>query len=301
MYYKHSGRFTLGGLLLGLLAGGASAPLLAYAYAHGLILIPDTHLAALATIAFGALVGLAVGGGLVWGKVRNQPVTWAAAGVLSTVALYLSWAMWVPTVLESEHLEGVHWLALAQHPRALWHMISVINQYGTWSTDNGPATKGMELWVIWAAEAVGVIGSAVLVAYELMNYRPFCETCENWCSGSATLLLAVPQNVPQLKRQLEANDLRPLEALGPGLKGGSHLKIKSNSCDRCRQFDTISVTHCVVTQNRWRQTRITNRKIIQHLAVKAGQVETLRHLSEKIAQAQKISAPKVNASAAGKP
>src|ERR1700675_4886207 len=90
MYYKHSGRFTLGGLMLGLLAGGVSAPLLAYVYARGIILIPDEHMAVLATVAFGALMGVAVGCGLVWGKVRNQLVACAAAGVLSMLALYLS-------------------------------------------------------------------------------------------------------------------------------------------------------------------------------------------------------------------
>jgi hypothetical protein len=53
MYYKHSGRFSLGGLVVGAITGAAGALLLAYVYAHGLVLISEAHFAAFATLAFG--------------------------------------------------------------------------------------------------------------------------------------------------------------------------------------------------------------------------------------------------------
>ena len=45
MYYKHSGRFSLGGLLVAAAVGCAGSLVLAYVYAWGIILIPEVHLA----------------------------------------------------------------------------------------------------------------------------------------------------------------------------------------------------------------------------------------------------------------
>ena len=76
MYYQHSGRLSIGGLLIAVVTGVLASLLLAYAYARGIILIGEAHFAAFATIAFGALVGVVAGYGLVWGKVRNRLAGW---------------------------------------------------------------------------------------------------------------------------------------------------------------------------------------------------------------------------------
>src|SRR5205085_4518136 len=132
-----SGRFSLGGLLLAAAVGCAVSLVLAYVYAWGLPLIPEVHLAGLATVAFGALAGVSIGYGQIWGKVRNGRVGIALAAVISTLALYVSWAAWVPFVLDSQHVEHhISWINLAQHPTALWNLICTINQYGTWSTNS---------------------------------------------------------------------------------------------------------------------------------------------------------------------
>ena len=76
MYYKHSGRFSLGGLILGLAnLGGVGALaarlyLRARDYSHS-----GSSPRGLRDLAFGGLVGLATGWGMVWGKVRNRRST----------------------------------------------------------------------------------------------------------------------------------------------------------------------------------------------------------------------------------
>ncbi len=188
MYYKHSGQFSLGGLVLGALAGGAAALLLPYAYAHGLIHIPEAHLAAFATIAFGGLIGAATAYGLILGKVRNQPVTLALSGIVSSLALYLSWAMWVVATVGRENTETIGWVELAQQPGTLWHAIVVINQYGTWTLSGHSPTNGWELWAYWMLEAATVIGTAMFMAFALMNHRPFCE--EAWGRDRRALVIS---------------------------------------------------------------------------------------------------------------
>jgi hypothetical protein len=300
MYYKHSGCFSLGGLVLGSIVGGVSGLALAYAYARGIILITEAHFAAFATLAFGGLIGLAAGWGMIWGKVRNTRATIAITAVTSALALYVSWAIWIAAVFERYAGKHIRWARLPQHPAAVWSMMTWINQYGTWGLSSGEATKGWELWLIWAAEAVVVIAAAIGAGFAVLQHRPFCETCSRWCHRGARFLLAPPPDVRQLKLQLESNDLRPLEALGTGSKGGDHLIASLYSCAQCNQFHTLSLTNVTIRRNKLGQARINSKTIVQQLLVGPGQAETVRQLSEQLAQAAKLNPPKANAAAAGK-
>ncbi len=149
MYYKHSGHFSVGGLLIAAAIGSAAALLLGFSYSHGLVLISDERMAVLATAAFGCLLGAAVGYGLVWGKVRNQPVAAAVTSTVSAFALYISWAVWVSLTLASQNIDSISWMELAEHPGMLWELMCAINQDGTWSLGRSPVTKGAELWAVW--------------------------------------------------------------------------------------------------------------------------------------------------------
>ena len=300
MYYKHSGRFSLWGLIVAAVTGSAGALVLAYLYAHGLILIPEVKLAAISTLAFGGLIGVAAGYGAIWGKVRNAPVTLAVTGAISALGLYLSWAVWVPAVLESQHVKNLTWTRLAQHPRAMWELICLINQYGTWGMSSDSATTGGALWGIWILEAVSVIGMALFASYAVLNHRPFCESCERWCTRGAKMVLAAPADMAQLKLQLEANDLRALENLGAGNKAIDHLVAVLDTCEQCRQFQTMSLTHVTIQRSKTGRANINHKTIVKHLLIGPGQAETLRQLSQKVAQTAKIDLPKSNAAAAGK-
>lgn len=302
MYYKHSGRFSLSGLLISAAVGCAGSFILARVYAWGIILIPEVHLAGLATVAFGGLAGVSIGYGQIWGKVRNGRVGVALAAAISTLALYVSWAAWVPFALDSQHVEHhLSWIKLAQHPAALWNLIAMINQYGTWSTSSsGTPTSGLELWGIWGVEAVSVIGMAIFAEVGVLNHRPFCESCERWCTRGAKIVLAAPADVAQLKLQLEANDFKALENLGAGNKATSHLIVVLDHCEQCRQFYSMSLTHVLIGRTKLGKPTVSNKAIVQHLLIDAGKAESLRQLSEKIAQAAKIAAPESSAAAAGK-
>lgn len=300
MYYKHSGRFSVGGVAIGLAVGAVSSFLLAAIYSVGIILIPEVHLAALATIAFGGLIGVATGYGLVWGKVRNARVTSTAAGILSCCALYVSWAMWVHNVLRMERVRTARWTTLAARPAALWDLITMINHYGTWGLAHGSPTTGWALWVIWSLEAVTVVGLGVLAAWGILHLRPFCETCGCWCGRAAKVLLAPPQDPGQLKRLMENNDLRALENLSPAVKGSDHLIVQLNSCKHCCQFHTLSVTYMMIRRNKLGQAHVSNTTLVKQLQIGPGEAEFVRQLSEKVKQTAKIGPPKANAAAAGK-
>jgi hypothetical protein len=206
--------------------------------------------------------------------------------------------MWVPAILQSQHLNPIGWTEFARQPRILWQAVCLINQYGTWTLGSGgEATKGWALWGIWALEAVSVVGIAVSVGFAVLNHRPFCERCGIWCSRGAKLVLAAPRDVAQLQLQMEAHDLRALESLGPGNKAIDHLDAVLDSCEQCRQFHTMSLTHVMIRRSKMGKPTVTNKMIVQHMLLDAGQAETLRQLSNKVTAK---TPPKVNTTAAGK-
>ena len=293
MYYKHSGRFSLGGLMIGALIGCAGAAILGYIYGRGSILIEDEHLAFLATLALGAGIGGCAGYGLIWGKVRNHAVNFCLQGIASAVSLYVSWAAWIADIFKRFQVDDPpSWIEFLKHPVGLWRAMCYINQYGTWSLGKGEdPTTGAELWAIWFIEAALVVVGAMVIGYEVLRNHAFCDRCESWCRRAAKLILAVPQNPDLLKRQLEANDWRTFDSLPAENKAANHLAVGLDSCGECHQLNTVTVTLVA---------RRKPRKIIEHLLIASAQAEKLKQLSMKAEQGAKLDPPKANAAAAGK-
>jgi hypothetical protein len=300
MYYKHSGHFSVIGLLVGAAIGSAAALLLGFFYAHGLVLISDERMAMLATVAFGGLLGVAAGYGFVWGKVRNQPVAAAVTCTISAFALYVSWAVWVSLTLESQNIGTISWMKLVERPGMLWGLICAINQDGTWSLGSDAVTKGTALWAVWLVEAAIVIGCSLGIQIAILGLHAFCERCERWCSRGAKIVLALPQSLTQLKLELEANDLRSLESLGLASPGGDHLLAELDSCPQCRQLDTLSLTLTTIRKNRLGQATIRKKKVLEHLLIAPASAQVLRLLSEKATMAAKITKAKAKSAGAGK-
>lgn len=283
MYYQHSGRFTLGGVVLGLAVGTAGAFVSAYAYSFGLIHIPEAHLAAFATMAFGALVGVAAGYGLIWGHVRNKAAACAVGAVSATLGLYVSWAMWIEAVLDREGGKEIAWMNLAQHPNGLWSMVKLVNRYGTWTFDNSKTpTTGWQLWIVWVIEAALVIAIGTAVTIFVQRLHPYCETCGQWCRRAARLFLAPVADVPQLKAQVEAKNLQFLEGLGLGSKTGDHVQVELESCNTCGQFHTLSVGQVIVRKKKFGQPHVTSQKLVRQMIVGVGEAQTIRQLAEKL-------------------
>jgi hypothetical protein len=182
--YKYSGRITPFGVIGCAVAGLAAGFALAFIYAWGIVQISEEHAAGLATLAFGALIGAAVWGVARLGKVRNVPIVGIIAGCAGAASLYWSWAFWVTNIANTSGQEQLNAFALMHRPQELWELIKLINQEGTWGTTAGHPTKGTELWILWACEAVAVVGAAALTAVTGMQWQPFCEACQLWCSAT---------------------------------------------------------------------------------------------------------------------
>jgi hypothetical protein len=239
-YYKHSGKSTPQGVVFGLLVGAAVSVPAAFLYDYGIFTIPSANLRGFSTLAFGALVGAASGTAMCWGKVRNKPLAGAVGFGASFFGLYVSWVAWIlHLIFPSVWL--FYPVRAAMHPRGLWRAALAVNAAGTWSYGGGTPEHGTILWIVWIGEALLVLTAGTLVAVALVQRRPFCERCGQWCTERWKLYFAPSLSAAQFKSQLESQDVAGLEKLTAGNKKQAHYRLDLHSCGVCHSLNTLSL------------------------------------------------------------
>ena len=288
--YKHSGKFTPVGISAGLITGLAAGSLLAYIYAWGIIKIDEQKAAALATLAYGALVGFAAAYGMKLGKVRNSKVGIAVAVVIAAISLYISWAFWVENIVVRFQQDDVNPYGLMTHPQALWDLIKLINQEGTWGMSEGSTTKGTELWAYWILEAAAILYAAGQAAYWFLEMQPFCEKCQLWCSSNEKLCLSAGDPI-LIRRSLAKRDLTFLEKLGPGNKGNSNISAQLHSCSSCGDLNTLTLTQMLyIPAQKWYQRASMRRtELVKKFLLSRPEADAFRNTAHNVKQIAKAA------------
>lgn len=267
-YYNHSGKVEPQGLLLGILLGAAVSLPASFLYDYGIFTIPEAKLRGICTIAFGALIGVASGAGMCWGKLRSKPVAGAVGLAASFLGLYVSWAIWI-VHLVNPSVWLFNPLRAAFHPRGLWHAMLIVNAVGTWSYEGGKPEHGAFLWFVWACEALLILGFGILTAMALVQRRPFCEQCGQWCAERRKLYFEPSLPAGQFKTLLESQGASGLEKLIVGDKKKAHFRIDLHTCGVCHSLSTLSLI-----QNFPRDRKT----VVDKLLVTPEQASVIRHL-----------------------
>lgn len=290
LIYKHSGKFTPIGIAAGVVTGLVVGSLLAYVYAWGIIKIDDQKGAVLATLAYGAAVGLAAGYGMKLGKVRNSKVGIVVASVLAAVSLYISWAFWVENIIVRFQQDDLNPYALMTHPQALWELIKLINQSGTWELSEGDVTKGAMLWAIWALEAAAILCAAGFTAHFLLEMQPFCEKCQLWCSSNEKLCLSDGDPI-YIRRALAKHDLTFLEKLGPGDQRKNYITAQLHSCSSCGDLNTLTLTQtAVIRPQKWYQrTSMRRTELVKKFLLSRPEADAFRNTAHNVKQVAKAA------------
>lgn len=149
---------------------------------------------------------------------------------------FFGWSFWFFAATEQEYLP--------LHPAALWAAIGAVAENGAW-TIFGSTPKGTLLYVIWLAELILIVGTAILTALGRVSL-PFCESCQKWTDllpGTPTMQAVA--DPAALKGRLEEGDFAALEELGkaePDAAAYTELEIKScPNCDASRYLTIRSV------------------------------------------------------------
>ena len=238
-YYKHSGKFSPHGPIMGLFGGIAVSVPAAFLYNFAIFSVPGAKARFLCTIVFGLLLGGVCGAMMCLGKVRSKLVAGIVAFASSLAGLYVSWLAWILHLMYPSHWV-LNIIPAALRPLQFWKAVLAVNLSGTWGFAGGTPVHGAALWLVWAGEALLVLGFGVLGAVALVQKRPFCERCEQWCTKSK-LYFAPALPCEDFKIQLESGDVSELEKLPSGNKKQAHYRIDLHTCGVCQQLNTVSL------------------------------------------------------------
>src|SRR3954466_8432201 len=280
LYYKHSGRFTPFGILVGLIVGAAGSLPISWLYSYGIIEMPYVKLRAISTLCFAVAIGWITGMGLVWGKVRSGWVAAVVGAIVSSLALYVSWVTWILQIFFIGSMT-VKSFDLLFHPMLVWQIIGRIRGIGTWGTAGSEATHGRELTVIWSIEALTILGVGIATAIAVVRKKPFCENCDSWCKRSERLVFFPSVFGPELKRRLETKNLSFVEKLVPTSEKFAHIRFDLFSCATCNMLNTISVNQLLVqpAKSRWSQAKTERKEVLTLLLVTPEEAALIRRVA----------------------
>jgi len=297
LYYKHSGKFFMGGLLVAVFIGLLVGLPCAWLYAWLIHWNPLIYVDVLASFGFGGIIGAAIESSLESHKCRNVPVAGLAAFLVVVISYYVSWAVWLRA------LTHFPTMAFLLNPVAMWKTILAVNEVGAWSL-RGDVVKGIPLWIAWGLEAACIIGIAVYTAVHAMQQASYCEGCDRFAkllkgvcfagAGTAPPIQekaafksyrqGLKQQATELKQHLETKDFSYVEQLGAVQPGAiAWYKFDLVSCPQCNMTHTLRVTQL---QNKIEGKKVksetTESEVLRQLLLSSTEADTLRKLGEKL-------------------
>jgi hypothetical protein len=285
-FYKHSGSAPPLGILLGVGVGGVVGAVLAFVYAYLILYNPFIYINALASLAFGAVAGAAVGIGLNLGKVRSTLVSGVVSVVVVSFAFYVSWVVWVYALLQRADVDVA--MTTFFNPLALWSAVDIINAEGAWSLKSWTPTGGT-LWFFWAVEA-GCVFVPGLVAGMGGSSGTFCEACQAWCEeregitrlGALNIATNTKDEHAAIRAQIETRNLAVLEQLGPVTDVDNFHRANIASCDNCMELHALTLEHVTVSYDKENDPSETTNTVIDKLLITVEEVSWVAELHQRL-------------------
>lgn len=276
-YYRHSGQFSIGGILLATAGASLGVAVLSAIYAALTLYIPLAgFITFLLAIGFGMGVGLVSGGALVWGKVRNGPLSATFSAAMATLGIYLSWAVWSWLLLNRSDVEA-SLMAIVPDPSLLWSVVAEVNRSGAWSI-GGFTPSGAALWVLWGLEGTLVFAPAFFVSLG-MTAVPFCERCERWCEATQDAARVAHCETDVLRQGIETSPLDFLKRLGsPSVRDTTWIRADLHSCPSCDSLTTLSLSEVTVNVNDKGERNEVETELIHQLQISPRDAEGVRAL-----------------------
>lgn len=277
LYYRHSGRFSLPGLFMALIAGLAVGIPVAWGYGQLDHWGGSKLLTFIGAGAFGILIGIVMGRALKSGKCRNTTVAAIMTFLVTAASYYAAWAVWLGADTGRSPMEFLQPARMAAAVLDASHKVYFLF---------GPMT-GAPMWALWGLEAGFVLFLALVFSIDRSKSETFCENCEIWTTVSKNAALVnagtvsdVQQTAAQLKQRLELKDFGYLRQLGV-VPGGAlaWFRLDLHSCPQCGMTHTLQL---------WKMCRNVNREtssgrlVFRQLLLTAGEAGAIRELGEKL-------------------
>lgn len=268
---------SLAGVVIGLVPGG----LFGIAYAAADNFLPFVEGAMLACAFYGVLLGGACTIALAILRIRSLAATLVLCSLVTMISFFISWSSWEAIVLRNVD-DAPSFMVLVTHPSAVYDTARIISEAGTWGegddSDDKPkeAVKGAQLEIYWFGEALSVLGLGFFIPLgRKVLGAPICEKCEQACSAVKVVRTTAPTDLTVLRSTLESGDFSHVSSL-PAPRGFDFLEFRLNRCERCKEFNTLSVlSRRVVRDQSGKVTWNRSKTVIRNLLVTNDELQRL--------------------------
>ena len=132
--------------------------------------------------------------------------------------------------------------------------------------------------------------AAACVADALLQWQPFCEKCQLWCSAGEKLHLATGDS-GVIKRSLARRDFTFLQKLGPGDRKSNFITAHLQSCPNCGDLNTLTLTQTFIPQaTKWWQRRSINKvELVKKFLISHPEADAFRNTAHNVKQLSKAA------------
>jgi len=204
--YRHSGKFTVQGLLLPVAAAAVVGFPLGLAYAYLVRWIPFIYVNVLVTFGYAFAFGWLTTRLLKTGRVRNTVLAATAGLVAGVLAVYWDWNGHVHVLFEDSP-----WFFL---PGQILAAMGYLYDHGSWTIGHGGSpgdtVSGIPLAIVWVVEAGIIIGIAAYLPFKFVADTPYCETTGTWLDVTKNIDTLDSIDDPAQVALLKGGSLQPL-------------------------------------------------------------------------------------------
>lgn len=275
--YRPSGR--LQPLTLALFAAAiVAAAAAAWLYQMLMTWIPFIYVDLVLCAGFGAGLGVAGAFAVRRGHCRNRILAVVLAVPLAAAAIGASY-FWAyrstlsaiaeknpETPMETirDEVRFDRWIDARKE--AGWTMTS---SHSSASTRSSPDISGAGVLVVWAIEALILLGLTVLLV-DAEAQKPYCERCGRWCTPKPLSLAGLGR--ADVEQAVQLGDLMPLVDIAMRADGdpARSLVLTGNVCEGCSDTAFLTVEEKTTTQRK-KQTSVKSVRLLKHAILTAEQ------------------------------
>jgi len=269
--YRSSGRIGPLGIPAMLLVGGVGAVVLGVIYAYVIAWIPFIYISCIASIGLGAILGLGVDMAARFGRVRNPAAAHFIGFIAGLVGLYVAWA-WDGTARFSGEADmPVFW-----NPIALWGYVNLFYHEGFWTLVGDNAVSGIFLGIVWAIEAVVIVGASTFLAGSNAS-EPFCESCGVWTDETEDFKRLLPPEDKDALEQLGEGNLDVLSAFTSCSPGKPQtIRLDLHACPECADTRFLTVNLARISMDDEGEVSDETTPIVERLILDAEKMQWLQ-------------------------
>ena len=198
---------------------------------------PLVYLNFFLTFAAGFAVGK-VGQWFLRSKRIDSSGTAALVGLFGGLSmLFFSWLsyIWVITDYNTQT-----YMAYLTEPFAIFDVMSILAEDPMWTVGKSDM-PGILYWITWIAEAVLMIGTAIVICCKFVDENHLCETCNDWVADTGDVsYFELGENSDAILADLQNHRLDSLpgaKRLRPEELPDSWLEARGRACPNCEKQD----------------------------------------------------------------